>query len=298
MRFLKRPKGAPSAGGVARPRGIDDGRTRPIEDDPDWRAFDSVAEAYARSQAPRMAMPAADLVSEAGIAPGWRVLDVGTGTGVAARAAAEVTGPEGVVVGVDVSMPMLAFAIRDRGGPRYAAAQAIDLPFRDQAFDAVLCSFVLPFFRRYDTALFDMLRVLRPGGVLGVTAWGPAEDEFQRAWRDVTWEFAEREMLADSVARAVPWEERFSDPIRLKDTLHEAGLRDMVVDRREYRYQMTRGDYLESRESSVTGRFLRQMLGEELWQRLRARAREVFAERFPERFNDFRDVIVVVGRKP
>src|SRR2546423_8791247 len=85
MRFMKRPKGAPAVRGVTRSAAVGDGRPQP-RDEPDWRAFDSVAEPYARSQAPRMAMPAGDLVREVGIAPGWRVLRVGTGTGVAARA--------------------------------------------------------------------------------------------------------------------------------------------------------------------------------------------------------------------
>jgi hypothetical protein len=39
------------------------------------------------------------------------------------------------------------------------------------------------------------------------------------------------------------------------------------------------------------------MLGESLWPRLQARAREVFADRFPEEFNDFRDVNMAVGFK-
>ncbi len=245
-----------------------------------------------------MSLPAKDLVELAGVGPGARVLDLGTGTGVAARAASAVAGDAGLVVGIDPSLPMLLAAAREGAGPRYAAAEAIDLPFRTGAFDAVLASFVLALFTKYDTALFDMLRVLRPGGVIGVAVWGPSEDEFQRAWRDVAWEFAEREIITDAMKRATPWEERFSDPSRLKDTLHEAGVRDMVVDRREYRFQMSREDYLTGREMAATGRFLRQMLGEDLWERLRARARQVFAERFPERFNDFREVILVVGRKP
>jgi len=271
---------------------------RAVAEEPDWRAYDSVAEAYAAVQQPRMALPAADLVGLAEVGAGARVLDVGTGTGVVARAAAAAAGPDGLVVGVDVSRPMLAAAHAQRGGARYAAAAAIDLPFRDGAFGTVLASFVIPHFTRYETALFDMLRVLAPGGRFGVSTWGPSEDDFQRTWRQVCEEFAEHEILRDAMATAVPWEDRFTDPERLKMALHDAGVRDILISRRQYRFQMTAQDYLAGREAAASGRFLRQMLGEELWERLRARARERFAERFPDRFYDFRDVHMAIGFKP
>ena len=256
-----------------------------------------MAETYLRVHQPLMALAAADLVSLVEVAAAARVLDVGTGTGVVARAAAAVAGPSGRVVGVDPSLPMLRQAAPQGGGAHYAAATAIDLPFRDQAFDDVFAAFVLPHFAKYDTALFDLMRVLKRGGRLGVTTWGTTEDEFSRAWRDVTWEFADPEILRDSVAKALPWEERFRDPERLKMALHEAGLRDILISRRAYRYTTSAETYLAGRETSASGRFLRQMLGEELWPRLQARAREVFTQRFDTQFNDFRDVNMAIGFK-
>ena len=244
-----------------------------------------------------MALTAKDLVALAEVGAGQRVLDVGTGTGVAARAAAAAVGSEGLAVGIDPSLPMLRAAAPQDGGARYAAATAIDLPFRDATFDHVFASFVLPFFAKYDTALFDMLRVLRTGGRMGVTTWASGEDEFAKAWREVTFEFAEPEILRDSMAHAIPWEERFQDPERLKMALHDAGLRDILISRRQYRYWISAEDYLQGRETAATGRFLHQMLGDAIWPRLQARAREVFAERFDAQFNDFRDVNMAVGFK-
>src|SRR5207249_10475586 len=63
----------------------------------------SVAETYARLSAPNLARVAEDLVKLLEVAPGQRVLDVGTGTGVGARAAAIVTGQGGLAAGIDPS---------------------------------------------------------------------------------------------------------------------------------------------------------------------------------------------------
>ena len=150
----------------------------------DWRSYDSVADEYARVRAPVHEGPVRDLVALVGPPAGARVLDVGTGTGLGAHAAAELVGPDGVVVGLDPSMGMLEVARRN-GLDRVVAAQALDLPFRDGTFDAVLAAFVVLFFRSYETGLHEMVRILRRGGRMGVTTWGRSDDEFRRAWRAV-----------------------------------------------------------------------------------------------------------------
>ena len=223
---------------------------------------------------------------------------MGTGTGVVARDSASRVGGDGIVVGIDASFGMLRRALAEGGGPSYVAATAIDLPFRDAAFTHVIASFVLSHFARYETALFDMVRVLQTGGRLGVAAWGPGEDEFSRAWQELAEQYAGRELLRDARKRAMPWVDLFEDPKRLKSVLYDAGLRDVQVERREYRFQETTEEYLEGRETGAVGRFLRQMLGEKLWATFQARSRQVFTERFPTRFSDFRDVNLAVGRKP
>jgi ubiquinone/menaquinone biosynthesis C-methylase UbiE len=272
----------------------------PGHEDGDWRSFDSVGEEYARLFAPHFALVAADLVTLLAVQPGQRVLDIGTGTGVGARAAALAAGSDGFAAGVDPSIGMLLVAGRDGGAGRYAAADSIDLPFRDGTFDHVMANFVIAFFGNYQTALFDLLRVLRPGGRLGVSAWaaGDEQDEFRKTWRGVAEEFAEHEILEDAHSRAMPWEERFSDRDTLKQTLHDAGVRDIWTEVRQYRFEVSREDWLAGREITPLGTFLRQMLGEELWETFGSRSRQVFAERFPARLNDFRDVNLAVGHKP
>ena len=266
----------------------------------DWRTYDRSAELYAASMEPVTKPAAAKAVQLLQLRPDATVLDIGTGTGVAAREAANAIGAGALVVGVDPSVPMVAAAAHAADGPAYAAATSIDLPFRGGTFDATVACFVVAHFTDYRTALSEVLRVMKPGAHLAVTAWAPSEDvdEFKRAWREVAEEFAEREMLADAQARAVPWEERFADQAKLKESLHEAGLRDIWIERMDYRVEQSAEDYLSGRETSAAGRFLRDMLGEEFWETFRTRIRTVFAERFPARFNDFHQVLVAVGHKP
>lgn len=264
---------------------------------PDWRTYDGVAEAYERAQAPRLALPARDLVAFAGVAPGARVLDVGTGTGVAAEAARE-TGA-GLVAGVDASPEMLSVARRARPGVALAAAEALDLPFRDGTFDLVLANFVITHFKKWDTALFELIRVLKHGGRLAVSAWAAEpEDEFQRAWRELIESVVGREMLRGAMKDAVPWEEHFGDPRRLETSLRDARLRSVTVERREYRFRLSVEDYLVGRETSTSGRFVRGMLGDRSYPAFRERAMKSFADRFGDHVGDYRRVLLAVGTKP
>lgn len=264
---------------------------------PDWRSYDGVAEIYERIHAPRLTDPARDLVRAANPAPGARVLDVGTGTGVAAAEAAAVVGETGRVVGIDASTQMLAVGRRARPALRLLAAQAIDLPFRDGSFDAVLGNFVLAHFTKYQTALWDMLRVLRPGGRLALNAWSDGQDELTRVWLETVWSVVPREVLDAAIADAVPWQQRFRQRETLEETLMDAGLRHVRVEQRQYRFSYTLDDYVDGLSTWATGRFVRSMLGDG-WASFRARARATFAEQFPDPVNDYRDVLVAVGTKP
>ncbi len=264
----------------------------------DWRSYDEVAETYERLHASHMAEPARDLVALAAPPAGGRALDVGTGTGVAAEAAAAAMGHDGVVVGVDVSQGMLSTGRRSRPELRFIAAEAIDLPFRDGIFDVVTANFVISHFTKYETALFDMKRVLRPGGRLAVSAWADGMDDLQRTWRELIETVVQPELLNDAVARAMPWRDRFADRARLEETLMASGLRHIRTEVREYRFQYPLEDYVDGLGTGSSGRFVRDMLGPEAWESFRRKARAVFAERFADPVNDFRDVLLAVATKP
>ncbi|MPZ34699.1 MAG: methyltransferase domain-containing protein [Rhodospirillales bacterium] len=115
------------------------------------------------------------MAEAAAIESGQRVLDVGCGTGVLARAAAERVGPKGLVVGLDPNEQMLAVARRKSTGITWQVGRAEAVPFDDASFDAVVSQFALMFFESKPTAIAEMLRVLRPGGRLAIAVWDALE---------------------------------------------------------------------------------------------------------------------------
>jgi demethylmenaquinone methyltransferase / 2-methoxy-6-polyprenyl-1,4-benzoquinol methylase len=93
--------------------------------------------------------------------PGERVLDLAAGTGVST---VELARSGAHAVGVDLSVGMLDAGRRTRPGLPLLAGDALALPFRDAAFDAVTISFGLRNVVDVDGALRELARVTRPGG--------------------------------------------------------------------------------------------------------------------------------------
>jgi ubiquinone/menaquinone biosynthesis C-methylase UbiE len=259
----------------------------------DWRSYDEVATIYQRVHAPRFAEPARDLLTLAGVATGQRVLDVGTGTGVAAELA-RALGAD--AAGVDASMGMLRAGREAHPELRLAAAEAIDLPFRDGAFDVVVGNFVLAHFTRVETALFELARVTMPRGRLAFTSWSDGRDAFTDTWLELVAEVVPKELLDPSVGKAVPNHDRFTRRDAVEEVLHDAGLRHVRTEPARYEWTYTLNDYLDGLQVWAVGRFVRGMLGNG-WDAFRAHAREVFADRFPDPLHDHRDVILAVATK-
>ena len=109
-------------------------------------------ENYERYFVPAIGGPvAADLIAEAALRPGERVLDVACGTGIVARLAAERVGPTGTVAGLDVNPGMLAVA-RSMAASAGAAVRGYEtsaesIPVPADAFDVVFCQLGL---RRFE----------------------------------------------------------------------------------------------------------------------------------------------------
>ncbi|WP_117209656.1 demethylmenaquinone methyltransferase [Allorhizocola rhizosphaerae] len=93
--------------------------------------------------------------------PGERVLDLGAGTGVSTQ---ELARSGASVIGVDISLGMLAVGRRTRPSVHLVAGDALALPFADNTFDAVTTAFVLRNVANTPAALRELARVTKPGG--------------------------------------------------------------------------------------------------------------------------------------
>ena len=125
--------------------------------------------------ASRMALISERLVDHADLHSGWRVLDVATGSGNAAIAAARLGCH---VVGIDY-VPALLERARVRAEAEgftieFVEGDAESLPFRDDSFDAVTTVLGSMFAPDHERAAAELFRVCRPGGVIANVSWTPA----------------------------------------------------------------------------------------------------------------------------
>lgn len=103
------------------------------------------------------------------VQPGNRVLDLACGTGANIRHLHELVGNNGKVVGADLSPRMLKYVhhmIAKNGWKNVEAVEsdASHLPFKDNSFDRVICSYALNIIPDYIGAIKEIRRVLAPGG--------------------------------------------------------------------------------------------------------------------------------------
>lgn len=243
-------------------------------------SYDSIATTYDRFTVPHyFVRPAEGLVHMLELPQGSLALDVGTGTGVVVLLAEKVWGAESKVVGLDPSLQMLRIAQR-KGIARLVAGKVPDLPFSDNTFQDVLASFVLSHFPRPETALSDMVRVLRPGGKLGVTAWVVRENVFDQVWKEIAASFISQDVVQDAMRQVIPGEAQFAEIAQLQEALQDARLEDVDVDQRSYPITMSIADHLAIKEAQMGARFMRRTLDEAQWEEFKQRVADEFQSRF------------------
>jgi len=213
-----------------------------VLDEADVRAmFDRISGLYDRMNTVmtaglhhRWRRRAADL---AGLAPGGRALDVATGTGDLALELARRVGPSGQVVGGDFSERMLALARAKADGlglpVAFETANALDLPYERDSFDAATVGFGARNFADLRKGLEEMVRVVRPGGrvvVLEITTpTRPPLSTLLEVWFEAIVPRLGR-LAGDSQAYSyLPQSvRRFPAPAALAELMWDVGLRDIV----------------------------------------------------------------------
>jgi ubiquinone/menaquinone biosynthesis C-methylase UbiE len=160
---------------------------------------------------------------------GADVLDVGCGAGASAIPAAMRVGREGWVIGVDLSARMVArawakawargvrnleFRVADMGAPGFA----------DGAFDAVISGFSIFFAPDMVAQARELWRLVRPGGRLAITTWGPGV--FEPAMS--AWKRAVEQVCPDIIPDPLP-RDRLSDLAAVRRLLSDAGIAEAEV---------------------------------------------------------------------
>jgi ubiquinone/menaquinone biosynthesis C-methylase UbiE len=111
------------------------------------------------------------VLDAATVGTGDRVLDIGCGTGILARAAVDRVGSSGRVAGIDPNDGMLTVARRLGPEVTWRTGVAEHLPYPDASFDRVVSQFALMFFVDPPAALAEMARVLAPGRPAAIATW-------------------------------------------------------------------------------------------------------------------------------
>jgi SAM-dependent methyltransferase len=139
----------------------------------------SIPQLYQQFLVPLIFEPyAADLASRVVLHQPRCVLEIAAGTGVVTRHLARVLPEEVSIVATDLNQPMLdqAAAIETSRAVEWRQADALQLPFPDASFDAVVCQFGVMFFPDKAKAFSEARRVLRPGGHFIFNVWDRIEE--------------------------------------------------------------------------------------------------------------------------
>ena len=159
-----------------------------------------------------------------GLKSGSQVLDAGCGSGASALPAARIVGRAGWVFGVDVAEKALELA-RSRAnacGLENVAFECLDMTasgLGDERFDAIISVFSLFFVPDMKSALGELWRLVRPGGELLVSTWGP--HAFQPCAEIFTTELSR--LTREQTHRIRPWQ-RICRPDAIQNLFEAAGL--------------------------------------------------------------------------
>ena len=139
----------------------------------------SIPENYDRYLGPVLFEPyAADLAARVNLAEGASVLELACGTGIVTRRLRDRLAPSVKLVATDLNQAMMNYAAQKFQAEEkieWKQADALELPFADRLFDAVVCQFGMMFFPDKAQAAREVHRVLAPGGIFHFSFWDAIE---------------------------------------------------------------------------------------------------------------------------
>jgi ubiquinone/menaquinone biosynthesis C-methylase UbiE len=196
---------------------------------PDARFVGEIPEIYERLLVPMIFRAAA--VHLAGVVAAGAprdILETAAGTGVLTSAVLHAC-PRASVTATDLNQAMLDTAGRTRGDTRvrWQQADALDLPFEDRSFDAVVCQFGVMFFPDRVHGYREAARVLRPGGSFVFNVWDQIEhNEVPHVIEAALIEAVPENPL--TFLRRTP--HGYHDRARIRADLERAGMTDVTID--------------------------------------------------------------------
>ncbi len=189
----------------------------------------SIPENYDRYLGPVLFEPyAKDLVARLNISDDASVLELACGTGIVTKQLFEKHAPSVKIVATDLNESMLNYG-RDKFGSEtsveWKQADASELPFADQSFDAVVCQFGLMFFPDKKLAVSETYRVLKPSGAFLFNVWDAIEqNDLPHTAHEVIGKF-----FADNPPDFYQVPFSFHDPKEIRSLLSAAGFCDIQL---------------------------------------------------------------------
>lgn len=244
------------------------------------------------------------LIESAGIRPGQSVLDIAGGSGEPSISIAEMLRGKGSVMCTDAVGEMVAAAraeaaAADVSNIDFRQCNADELPFPDNSFDVAVCRLGAMFFPDPPGAVEEMLRVVRPGGVLALAVWGRSR---ANPYSYLVTEVIARYSPTPPADEDAPGAFRFATPGKLARILGEAGaaeIQERVVDF-DLAAPLSPEEFWTFRSSiSETVRSKLEQLPNETRARIATDVLEAVKEYFPH--NEMRfpaEMLIVTGKKP
>jgi SAM-dependent methyltransferase len=177
--------------------------------------------------------PVAEIVIDrAKTKAGERIVDVGCGSGATTIALAQKVGPNGHVLGIDISAPMLARArqLSPNGAPvEFVLADATIYPFEPASFDLLASRFGVMFFAEPALSFANMRKALRPSGRLAFACWRePRDNPFFMAPLQAVYKHVPK---LPPPGPDDPGPFAFASEARVNRVLSEAGFTDIAMER-------------------------------------------------------------------